>query len=923
MPATGTPGLIGRAGEREVLDGLLANVHGGQSAVLVVRGEAGIGKTALLRYAAGQACGFRVAHVTGVEAEMELPFAATHQLCAPMLDHLDPLPRPQRDALRVALGLASGEVADRFLVGLAVLSLLSAVAEERPLLCLVDDAQWLDAASAQVLGFVARRVLAESLALVFAVRAPDAARDFDGLPGLPLEGLPENDARALLATVVTGRLDDRVRDRIVAETRGNPLALLDLPRRMTAAELAGGFELPPVGDLTGHIEQRYLRHIGELPEATQRLLLLAAADPVGDAALVWRAAASLRIDETALGPAQDADLLEIGARVRFRHPLVRSAVYRSAALEQRRLAHLALAGATDGEADRDRRAWHRAAAADGPDERLAEELEHSAARAQARGGLAAAAALLRHAVALTGHPERRADRALAAAGANLQAGAFDVARELLITAEVGAVDEVQRARVDLLRAEVAYSESRGSDAPALLLRAAKRLGPLDPRLARQTYLDAWSSALFAGSLATAGSLHHVSREALAAPPPTGAREPFDLLLEGFALALAEGRADAAPVLAQAATAFGGEDASAEEVLRWGWLATAAAAMVWDYDTCRAVAARGVELAREAGALGVLAVSANVLTQAVVLGGEFETAALLVGEAASVTEATGTQVACYGALVLGGHQGREAAASALIDTTIEAYTAAGQGTAVQYAHWARALLLNGLGRYPEAMAAAIEASEDTPELFVAVWAAVELLEAATRSGEPEAAQGALDRIVAATSVARTDWALGIQARSRALRTEGARADRLYREAIMRLARTRLRPELARSHLLYGEWLRRENRRVDARQNLRTAHAMLNEIGMEAFAERARRELVATGERARRRSADTRDELTAQEEQIARLAREGLSNPEIGARLFISPRTVEWHLHKVFGKLGISSRSGLHDALPSQGGRAALV
>jgi ATP/maltotriose-dependent transcriptional regulator MalT len=484
----------------------------------------------------------------------------------------------------------------------------------------------------------------------------------------------------------------------------------------------------------------------------------------------------------------------------------------------------------------------------------------------------------------------------------------------LAAAEVGPLDELQRARLDLLRAEAAYSESRGSDAPALLLRAAKALEPLDPQLARETYLDAWSSALFAGRFASTASMDEVSREARAGPRPAGTPLPSDLLLDGLSIAFTDDRAAAAPVLARAATGFAGRAVSTEEVLRWGWLAPVAAVMVWDYDTCLAVATRGVQLAREAGALTVLAVSVNVMAQAVALSGDLERAALLVAEADSVTEATGTQVAPYGALVLGAIQGRAAETSALIDATIEGSTAGGQGTAVQYARWARSMLLNGLGRYEEAMAAAQEASDDTPELFVSVWAAIELLEAATRTDRPELARAAHDRIAAATAVAGTDWALGVQARSRALLSDGDSAEGLYREAIECLGRTRLRPELARAHLLYGEWLRRANRRVDARVQLRTAFDQLTAIGMEAFAERAGRELAATGERVRKRNVETRDELTAQEGQIARLARDGLSNPEIGARLFISPRTVEWHLRKVFSKLGIRSRRELADVLP---------
>jgi DNA-binding CsgD family transcriptional regulator len=644
------------------------------------------------------------------------------------------------------------------------------------------------------------------------------------------------------------------------------------------------------------------------------LLLVAAAEPIGDPLLLLRASERLGIAVDSVDAATDA-LLVVGERVTFRHPLARSAVYRSAGPEERRAAHLALAEATDRDVDPDRRAWHLAAASAGPDEDVALELERSAGRAQARGGLAAAAAFLQRAVALTGDPTRRADRALAAAEASLGAGMFDVARGLLAAAEVGSLDELQHARLDLLRAEAAYSESRGSEAPALLLRAARTLEPLDPRLARATFLDAWSSALFAGALASAAGMLEISREARAAPTPTEDSRPSDLLLDGFAIAFTDGRAPAAPVLGEAAAGFAGSDVSIEEVLRWGWLATAAAVMVWDYETCLAVSARGVEVAREAGALTVLAVSANVMAQVVVLGGDFGRAAALIAEADSVTDATGARVAPYGALVLAGLQGRADDASGLIDATIEDCTAGGQGTAVQYARWARSVLFNGLGRYQEAIAAAQEASDDTPELFVSVWAAMELLEAATRSDEPELARAAHDRIAAATAVAPTDWALGIQARSRALLSEGRSAERLYREGIERLGRTRLRPELARAHLLYGEWLRRENRRVDARAQLRAAYDQLTSIGMEAFAERARRELLATGEKVRKRTVETRDDLTAQERQIARLARDGLSNPEIGARLFLSPRTVEWHLRKVFSKLGIRSRRELAAALPA--------
>ena len=880
---------------------------------MVLWGEAGIGKTALLEYLIESASDLTVVRGSGVESEMELAYASLHQLCAPLLDRLESVPAPQRQALEIVFGLSDGPPPDRFLVGLAVLSVLSEVAEDRPLLCVVDDAQWLDQASALTLAFVARRLLAEPIGIVFGAREP--GDELDHISGLEVHGLRDDDARVLLGSAVQFMLDERVRDRIIAETRGNPLALLELPRGLTATQLASGFGMPAAHAVPRRIEQSFVRRLEPLPDDTRLLLLVAAAEPVGDPLLLWRAAERLGLGPAAAGSAEEDGLLVISERVVFRHPLVRSAVYRSALMEDRRAVHLALAEATDRDADPDRRAWHLAAAAAGPNEQIALELERSAGRAQARGGLAAAAAFLQRAVMLTGDLTRRVDRALAGAEASLQAGVFELAHGLLATAENGQLDELQRARLDLLRAEAAYSESRGSEAPALLLRAAKTLHPLDPQLARETYLDAWSSALFAGSLAKAGSLHHVSREALVAPRLAAARRPSDLLLEGFALAFTDGRAAAAPVLRRAATSFAGSDVSTEEVLRWGWLATAAAVMVWDYQTCLAVAARGVHLAREAGALAVLAVSANVMAQAVVLGGDFGRAALLIGEADGVIETTGAHVAPYGALVLAGLQGRQAEAFGLIDATIRTFTAGGQGTAVQYAHWARSLLDNGLGRYQEALASAEIASGDTPELFVAVWADIELLEGATRSGQPEKATEAFERIAAATAVAPTDWALGIQARCRALQSDGESAERLYREAIERLSRTGLKPELARAQLLYGEWLRRNNRRVAARAQLRAAHEQLTSIGMEAFAERARRELVATGERVHRRTVETRDDLTAQEWQVALLARDGLSNVEIGARLFLSQHTVAYHLRKVFSKLGISSRRELAASLPS--------
>jgi DNA-binding CsgD family transcriptional regulator len=913
-------GLTDRRSECDTLDRLIEAVRAGQSRALVLRGDPGVGKTVLLEYLAGRAsgAGCRVRRVVGVQSEMELVFAGLHQLCTPMLGRAERLPVPQRQALRTAFGLAVGPRPDRFFVGLAVLSLLSEVAGERPLVCLVDDEQWLDLASAQALGFAARRLAVDPVGLVFAARDPGA--ELAGLPELEVTGLQEADARALLASALAGPLDERVRDLIVAETRGNPLALLELPRALGPAGLAGGFGLPGLAPLTGRIEDSFVRQLDALPDQTRRLLQLAAADPSGDRSLVWRAAGQLGIPAHAEVPAVEAGLVEFSGRVRFRHPLARSAVYRSASFPERQQTHAALAEVTDPQADPDRRAWHRAQAAAGPDEEVATELERSAGRAQARGGLAAAAAFLQRAVALTQDPGRRVERALAAAQASLQAGAFDTALALVATAEAGPLDEFQRARVDLLRGHVAFASGLGGDAPPLLLKAARRLEPFDQELARETYLVAWGAGIIAGHRGGGDALLEICRAARALPPLPGTARPLDLLLDGLALLTTDGHASATPTLQRAAKALA--DMPGEDVLRWGWVAAAASAATWDDEGWRAICARQVQLLRDAGALAELPIQLSALGIARSWTGDFAGAAALAAEAESVAAATGSPMAPFGSLRLRALQGREAEASALIASAIEQAAAAGLGMAATQAHWAAAVLYNGLARYEEAASAARQAS-NTFEPWIAMWALPELVEAATRGGDAELAHDALKRLAETTQPAGTDWALGIEARCRALLSDGAAAGDLYREAIDRLGRTQLRPELARAHLLFGEWLRREGRRLDARAQLRTAYSVLDAIGMDGFAERARRELVATGERVRKRSVETGDRLTPQEEQIARLARDGRTSPEIGAQLFLSARTVEWHLRNVFTKLGIVSRRELHTALvgPGQPGQPA--
>ena len=904
--------LTGRLRERAVLDRFVADVLAGEGRALVVRGEPGVGKTALLDYLAGRASGCLVVRAAGVQSEMELAFAGLHQLCAPMLDHVQALPVPQQEALRTALGLSSGPVPDRFLVGLAVLGLLSETAGKRPLVCVIDDQQWLDDASAQALGFAARRLAADPVGLVFAARVP--GKDVAGLPELVVDGLADDDARKLLASVLTGPLDEQIRDQIIADTKGNPLALLELPAGLTSAQLAGGFGFSSAAPLDGRIEESFARQLAALPAQTRRLVQLAAADPSGDPVLVWRAAGRLAIGAGAAGPAVEAGLAEFGGRVRFRHPLVRSAAYKSASAATRQELHGALAEATDPAVDPERRAWHRAQAALGPDEAVAAELELCAGRARRRGGLAAAAAFLERSAGLTPDPAHRAQRALAAAQAKLQAGASDDALFLLAMAQAGPLDELTSARVDLLRGQIAFASGLSSDAPPLLLKAARRLESLDLDLARETYLSAWMAALFAGRFAGAGDLMEVSRAArglCAVHSP----QPAALVLDALTMLVTDGPAAAAQALRQVARVFASDSTSTEEELRWGWLAQAAASALWDDVPWRAMLLRQVQLARDVGALDQLPIDLASLGTATAWTGDLTVVSALVAEADAVRAATGSRTAPFAAMLLASLRGDQAEATPLIEAAVADATARGQGIALTYAAWAAAILANGHGRYADALAAAQEASQDSPALYVAMWALPELVEAAARTGNARIAHDAIARLAETTQAGGTDFGLGLEARSRALVSEGELAESRYREAIDRLGRTQLRPELARAHLVYGEWLRGENRRRDARAELRTAYDQFAAMGIEAFAERTRRELLATGDTVRKRTVQTASELTEQEAHIAGLAVDGRTNVEIGTQLFLSTRTVEWHLAKVYGKLGVGSRRELRAALAS--------
>jgi DNA-binding CsgD family transcriptional regulator len=901
--------LLGRRRERAVLDGLIDAVRRGESRALMVHGEPGIGKTALLGYAVERASGCLVARAAGVPSEMELPYAGLHQLLMPVLDLAERLPAPQRDALLTAFAIVSpSRPQDRFVVGLAVLGLLSDAAEQRPMICVVDDLHWMDRASAQALAFVARRLQAESIGLVFAGRAPSA--DLDGVPELVVHGLPDGDAGALLDLALTGTLDAQVREQLLSEAHGNPLALLELSRGLSVTELAGGFGLPGAGPLSGRIEESFARRLEALPRASRRLLQVVAADPVGEPLVVWRAAEALNIPAEAAAPAVEAGLIEFGFRVRFRHPLARSATYRSASFEERREVHRALGEVIDGAADPDRRAWHRALAASRPDEAVASELESSAGRAQLRGGLAAASAFLERAAALTPEPADRARRLVAAARAKRDAGALDEALALL--AAVGsASDPLRTAEVERLRGQIAL-EQGSSDAARLLVNAAKRLEPLDADVARETHLEALGAAM-AGDLSLPGGALAAARAARAAPPGPQPPRVVDVLLDAFAVRLTEGYAPAVPKLTKALELLLALDTVDDETAGWRWLAGGRAAAItalelWDADAFHLLAAREVERARDTGAVGHLQLALNLLARSHLLAGELSAAEQLIEEEHVIAEVTGSP-----------HLNSETTLRALRGEEpvppgagIGALETAGDRTPDLYA---MAVLNNGLGRHDAARDVAHRLFGSDRVGYGAV-VVPELAEAASRTGHRALLVAASQWLAERTAVTPTPWALGIDARVRALLGEGDNAEELYRESIDALAGTRVRLELARAHLLYGEWLRRQRRRADARTELRHAHTMLEDMGAAAFAARARRELLATGETARKRSIETRSELTAQEAQIARLAREGLSNPEIGTRLFISPRTVQYHLSKVFAKLDISSRNELHLVLPAE-------
>lgn len=912
--------LRGRDGECTTLRGLIANLRTGGSQVLVLRGEAGAGKSALLRYLTAQAAEVTCAQVAGVESDTELAFAGLQQLCAPLMTHLGELPEPQREALNVAFGLGVGTTPDRFLVGLAVLSLMSAAADDQPLLCVIDDAQWLDQVSLQTLGFVARRLLAEPVALVFAVRDDGSGTVLTGLPELVIGGLSDGAARELLDSVVPGRIDERVRDRIIAETRGIPLALLEIPHSTSAVELADG--LPNSGErsTTRHLEDGFVRRIQALPTATQRLLLVAAAEPVGDSALFLRAAAQLDIPVDALAPAEAAGIIEFGPRMRFQHPLMRSAAYRSAELTDRRVIHRALADATDPHSAPDRRAWHAANAAAGPDDAVAAELEMSASRAQSRGGVAAAAVFLERATVLTSDPDLRGSRAIAAAQAKREAAAPAAAYDLLALAELGPLTALQRGQIARMRAQMQFVRSRAGEpgapqpgeAAAQLLSAARQLDGLDDDLARETYLEALAAAMYAGRLGAPGRLTEVAtagRKAMQrVPDPV---RPVDFLLSGMTSRILDGPGAGSERLRSALNLWNTHGQSgAGPTPHWPFpiAQESAAHELWDDEVLQQIATDTVQRARDIGALAALPAALAYRAGVHVYTGEFATAAALIEEANSITVSTGYTPVKYHSLTIAAWRGDPAHAVEVITTAAAGGIARGEGRLVALSKYTSAVLFNGVGRYEEALAAARECCE-YEDLGFYSWCLFELIEAAAHLGDRESAASALPHLEARAGASGTDWGLGAVAAAQALLADTEHAEKLFAEAIERLDRARIKLHAARTRLSYGEWLRRVNRRLDARKQLNAALEMFTGMGTQGFAERARRELLATGEKVRKQQLNSGDELTAQENQIARLASDGLTNQEIGAQLFISAHTVEWHLRKVFVKLGITSRRQL--------------
>ncbi|MFJ4153129.1 ATP-binding protein [Streptomyces galbus] len=890
--------LQGREREAARITDHVSAARTGQGGTLVVRGPAGIGKTALLDQAVASAPDFTVLRATGIEFEMELAFAGLHQLLAPLLEGLPRLPGPQRRALEAVFGRSDAVVSDPLLIGMAVLTLLSEAAQDRPVLCVIDDAQWLDRATVQALVFALRRTT-EPVVVLIALRDPARLPELDRLPALRVGPLTDHDARRLLAATLRTPLDTQVRDRVISEAHGNPLALLELATNANPVELAGGYRFPTLDG--GTLEDLYRRRFTDLPPATRWLLLTAAAEPLGDPVLLRRAVGRLDIDIGAASRAEEAGLLEIDARVRFSHPLVRSAVYGSASPEERRTVHRTLAEVTDATLDPDRRAWHDAQAAHGPDEAVAAQLLRSAGRARVRGGVAAAAAFQERAAALTPDAVERIDRLLAAAETTLEAGAPQRALDMLSGVDEARISPWQRAREEVLRGRIAFAVQRGAEAPSLLLSAARRLEPLDADLARETHLDALYAAVSVGSLGA--DLDEAAEAARAAAPPSGGRRTADLLLDGLALILTGERGEAVPLLRQAV--------SNTTDPMWAsrpHIASLTSLEIWDLKPYTTILGRLIDQARALGSLTALIPALGVLAGASLPTGAFHAAESLLDESDALATATGNIPLVYPRLHLAALRGDASQARGLIDDTIEEATRRGEGLLVGYGNFTMALLHNGLADYGNAHAAARTAVEQLRFGFLGL-ALRELVESAVHLGRREEAAAAFTELETHTRAAGTDWALGILFTCDALLSEKEAAKRSHLRALSHLSDSGCTTDLARAHLLYGQWLRREGQRLEARRHLRAAHQMLSESGAAGYAERAARELRASGERVHRAGPQPSNALTPQELHVARLVKEGRTSKEIAAELFVSRRTIDAHLRSIFRKLGMTSRRQL--------------
>ena len=905
--------LVGRRVEAKAIDDLIARVRGGRGAALVIRGGTGIGKTALLEYAIQSASDFQIASTVGIESEMQLGFGGVHQLVRGFDEHIDELPSPQRDAIRSAFGIVQTTRPDRFMVGLAVLTMLAEAASQRPLLCVIDDAHWLDRASAEILGFVARRLVAERVAIVLATRKETPGDDeLQGVPTLHVEEMSSFEARELLSHAVQGRMDGHVVERLIETASGNPLALIELASDLTPAQLQGSARLPEPLPIGARLQDIFQRRVTSLPTGTRTMLLLAAAEPSGDPALLLRGAKHLGLGIRALEPAEQNRLITIGTQVTFRHPLIRSAAYYSAPHSRRKLVHEALAAASDPILDPDRRAWHRAAALLAPDDEVAAELEVAADRALARGGYAAAGAFLERSAELTTDEALRANRLLAAAQAELAAGDAGKTQALLSQVKPRLAGPTATARALRLRAMTDYVKGQLGEVASLLVEAARTFASVNVTQARETLLEAIQAAAYSARFARAMDVKKVAAVAReVAPPRSDDASIVDGLLAGYTSLLLDDRAAAAPHFRRALASF--QDAAKQpDHRRWFMLGCLAASEIWDDNAQYALASQWVGLSRDTGALVSLAIALNYLGWYEVMEGRPRAAAGLLAEGREIAKAIGNAsiVGDSGAgillrlVLIGNEDEARAAADAMVADGVQRQ----QGASITHARSALTLLELSLGNYEAALVHGREVY-DEDLLYPGTLVLPDLVEAGMRGGDPDFAGLALDRLRARVEATPSEWAQGLLARSEALVASGERPDAFFTSAIRHLEQCRIAPDLARTHLLYGEWLRRQGRRRDARTELRLAHEMFESMGFALFAERARIELNATGEHARRRGFDTLDQLTPQEAQISRLAGEGARNQEIAAQLFISPATVEYHLTKVFRKLGVSSRTQL--------------